>query len=255
MFWVFRMINTYRPLQEKISLFWHGILCAGFVKVDHGRQMNQHIDMFRRHGMGDYRNLLVELSRHPTMVYYLDNCENHKDSLNENYWRELLELFSLGVGMDGQFNLTWGLTIDSMGNLYVADWRNDRIQKFTANGEYLAEFGSSGNRTGEFNRPTGVAVDKYGDIYVADCWNDRVQVLTPDGRHITTFTGDGGLSKWGPEKLEANPDMKLSRSLVRDLEPERPLWRPNAVTIDHTGRVLILDSNYHRIQIYQKENY
>ena len=156
---------------------------------------------------------------------------------------------------EGQFNLPWGLTIDSRGDLYVADWRNDRIQKFTANGEYLAEFGSSGNKTGEFNRPTGVAVDKYGDIYVADCWNDRVQVLTPDGRHITTFTGHGGLSKWGAEKLEANPDMKLSRSLVRDLAPERPLWRPNAVTIDHTGRVLILDSNYHRIQIYQKENY
>ena len=61
MFWVFRMINTYRPLQEKISLFWHGILCTGFVKVDHGRQMNHQIDMFRRHGMGDYRNLLVEV--------------------------------------------------------------------------------------------------------------------------------------------------------------------------------------------------
>ena len=104
--WLYRMINTRRPLQEKIALFWHGILCTGFAKVDHGRQMSRNIDLFRRHGMGNYRELLVELSRHPTMVQYLDNTDNHKGSINENYGRELLELFSLGVGMDGQINYT-----------------------------------------------------------------------------------------------------------------------------------------------------
>ena len=104
--WAFRMINSKRPLQEKMCLFWHGILCTGFAKVDHGRQMNHNIAMFRERGLGNYRDLLVELSRHPTMVYYLDNGENHKDAVNENFGRELLELFSLGVGMDGQLNYT-----------------------------------------------------------------------------------------------------------------------------------------------------
>ena len=104
--WVYRMINTKRALQEKMALFWHGILCTGYAKVDHGRQMTFNINMFRQHGLENYNDLLVVLSKHPTMVQYLDNIDNHKDSMNENYGRELLELFSLGVGMDGQFNYT-----------------------------------------------------------------------------------------------------------------------------------------------------
>ena len=155
----------------------------------------------------------------------------------------------------GQFNLPWGLTIDNDGNVLVADWRNDRIQKFSPDGGFLAEFGSSGTEVGQFNRPTGVAVDKDGDIYVVDWGNDRVQVLTPDGRHITSFTGDAGLSKWGEDKLSSNPDMIRQRNLVRNLEPERRLWRPKAVAVDDAGRIIIVDSNRNRIQVYQKENY
>ena len=156
---------------------------------------------------------------------------------------------------DGQFNLPWGLTIDNVGDLYVADWRNHRIQKFTADGRFLAEFGSSGSGLGEFNHPTGVAVDKDGDIYVADWGNDRVQVLTSDGRFITTFVGDGEMSKWGQQKLNANPDMIRQRNLVRDFSVERRLWRPKALVIDDDGRVFILDSNSERLQVYQKDNY
>ena len=63
-----------------------------------------YLDLFRQQGLGNFRELLVELSKHPAMVFYLDNCENHKGSINENYGRELLELFSLGVGMDGHLN-------------------------------------------------------------------------------------------------------------------------------------------------------
>ena len=104
--WVFRMINTGRPLQEKMALFWHGILCSGHAKVDYSRQVMLEIDMFRERGLGNYKSLLMELSKHPTMVQYLDNVDNHKGSVNENYGRELLELFSMGVGMDGKDNYT-----------------------------------------------------------------------------------------------------------------------------------------------------
>ena len=102
--WTYRMINTKRPLQEKICLFWHGILCTGHSKCEHPRQQAIELDMFRRQGMGSFRNLLVEISRDPTMVFFLDNCMSHKGAINENYGRELLELFALGVGMDGQPN-------------------------------------------------------------------------------------------------------------------------------------------------------
>ena len=53
-----------------------------------------------------FQDLLLLLSTDPAMIYYLDNCESHKDAVNENYGRELLELFSMGVGMDGEFNYT-----------------------------------------------------------------------------------------------------------------------------------------------------
>ena len=104
--WVYRMINTKSPLQEKIALFWHGILCTGFAKTDDGQQLLGLINLFRQQGLGNYRDLLVELSKHPTMLQYLDNVDNHREAINENYGRELLELFSMGVGMDGQFNYT-----------------------------------------------------------------------------------------------------------------------------------------------------
>ena len=102
----YRMLNTHKPLQEKITLFWHGILCTGNSKCEHGRQIQLQLEMFRRLGMGSFPLLLTELSRDPAMVFYLDNCMSHKEIVNENYGRELLELFSLGVGMDGRPNYT-----------------------------------------------------------------------------------------------------------------------------------------------------
>jgi uncharacterized protein (DUF1800 family) len=103
-YWTYRMINTRRPLQEKVALFWHGILCTGNSKCEHGRQVQTQIDMFREKGMGSFRELLISLAKDPAMVFYLDNCMSHKGAINENWGRELLELFSMGVGMDNQAN-------------------------------------------------------------------------------------------------------------------------------------------------------
>ncbi len=102
--WLFRMINSPRQLQEKVALFWHMIFCAGHSKIDSGQEMGIMVQMFRDYGMGSFRDLLLQLSLSPGMMYYLDNSESHKANLNENYGRELLELFSLGVGMDEDFN-------------------------------------------------------------------------------------------------------------------------------------------------------
>jgi len=104
--WVFRMINTKRPLEEKIALFWHGIFCTGHAKCENPRQQMVEIDMFRQHGMGRFDELLLRLAMDPAMVFYLDNCMSHKGAINENWGRELLELFSMGVGKDGQLNYT-----------------------------------------------------------------------------------------------------------------------------------------------------
>ena len=96
--WLYWMVTTQRPLQEKMALFWHHVFATGNAKVDNCNHLLEQIDMFRDHGMGNYRDLLVELARNPAMIYWLDNNENHKHAPNENWGRELLELFSLGVG-------------------------------------------------------------------------------------------------------------------------------------------------------------
>ena len=96
--WLYHMINTESPLQEKMILFWHQLFATGVSKVDHWDEIMDQIDMFRVKGMDSYRDLLVEVAKSPAMIYWLDNNENHAVAVNENWGRELLELFSMGVG-------------------------------------------------------------------------------------------------------------------------------------------------------------
>ena len=96
--WMYYMLNTKRPLEEKMTLFWHQLFATGFAKVDHYHEVNHMIIMFREKGMGNYQELLLEVAKNPAMIYWLDNNENHAGAVNENWGRELLELFSMGVG-------------------------------------------------------------------------------------------------------------------------------------------------------------
>lgn len=96
--WIYRMLNTDRPLQEKMTLFWHGILATGWTKSEHTPSMVNHIEMLRTNCLANFRTILVDLSRDPAMIFWLDNNENHGSAINENYGREILELFSMGIG-------------------------------------------------------------------------------------------------------------------------------------------------------------
>ena len=96
--WVYRMLNTNAPLQEKMALFWHGVFATGVSKVDHWDEITDLVDMLRESGMGSYRDILLKVAQNPAMIYWLDNNENHAHAVNENWGRELLELFSMGVG-------------------------------------------------------------------------------------------------------------------------------------------------------------
>ena len=103
-YWTYRMVNSPRQLEEKICLFWHGIFCVGDSKCMRARQILLELNYFRSHGLGNFEDLLMLLSTDPAMLYYLDNQLSHKEAVNENWGRELLELFSMGVGMDGEAN-------------------------------------------------------------------------------------------------------------------------------------------------------
>jgi len=96
--WLHDLVNTKRPLEEKMALFWHGIFATGVSKVDHYDDVMDMIVKFRNKGLGDFRELLLEMAKDPAMIYWLDNCDNHADAVNENWGRELLELFSMGQG-------------------------------------------------------------------------------------------------------------------------------------------------------------
>ena len=97
-YWAYRLISTQCPLEEKIALFWHGVFATGEGKLNNLGSLTNQIGTFRRCGLGRFDDLLIELSKDPAMIIWLDNHTNHKDSINENYGREILELFSMGVG-------------------------------------------------------------------------------------------------------------------------------------------------------------
>ena len=96
--WVYRMVKTDSVLREKMCLFWHRVFATASTKLIQARVVYNQIEMFRQYGMGSFRDLLVHLSRDPAMLMWLDNQDNHKGSINENYGREILELFAMGVG-------------------------------------------------------------------------------------------------------------------------------------------------------------
>lgn len=96
--WAQRMLVTPRPLQEKLALFWHGHFATSDTKVRDYRKLLAQYALFRAHANGNFRDLLIGVARDPAMLVYLDAGENVKGRPNENFGREILELFTMGVG-------------------------------------------------------------------------------------------------------------------------------------------------------------
>ncbi len=96
--WLNRMVHSPNPLQEKMTLFWHGHFVSAYSKVNNLLMLYRQNQLFRRMGMGNFRDLTQAVSKDPAMIWYLDNQYNRKGHANENYGRELMELFTLGIG-------------------------------------------------------------------------------------------------------------------------------------------------------------
>jgi uncharacterized protein (DUF1800 family) len=101
-YWVLRMIHGKRQFQEKLTLFWHGHLTSALSKTggppNGARMMLNQIDLYRRMGLGGFRELVIASAKDPAMIRWLDSNQNRKGKPNENYARELFELFMLGIG-------------------------------------------------------------------------------------------------------------------------------------------------------------
>jgi uncharacterized protein (DUF1800 family) len=96
--WLYRMIHTQRPLEEKMTLFWHMHFATANNKVDRPAFMVQQNELFRKHALGKFGDLLLAVARDAAMLIWLDNTQSSKKHPNENFGRELMELFTLGIG-------------------------------------------------------------------------------------------------------------------------------------------------------------
>ena len=96
--WADRMISSPRPLEEKMTLFWHNHFANNETKVRDYRKLLLQNETFRNHATGNFRDLIIAVAKDPAMLYFLDAGQNIKGSPNENFAREIMELFTLGVG-------------------------------------------------------------------------------------------------------------------------------------------------------------
>jgi hypothetical protein len=96
--WLKRMVNGPYPLQEKLTFFWHGHFTTSARDERSASSMWEQNELIRRNAAGNFRNFVKQVSRDPAMLDYLNNQQNRKAHPNENYARELMELFTLGIG-------------------------------------------------------------------------------------------------------------------------------------------------------------
>ena len=126
-----------------------------------------------------------------------------------------------GAGV-GEFNHTADVALDRSGNVFVVDYSNNRIQKFTNNGDFIRAWGMRGSGGSEFVDPGSIAVDRLGNVYVADTGNNRIQKFTNNGDFIRA---------WGQYGVG-----------------EGEFRRPIGIAVDSLGNVYVVDSGNHRIQ-------
>jgi len=169
----------------------------------------------------------------------------------------------------------WGprdVAVDSAGKVYITDTGNKRVVIFTADGEYVNQFGSAGMGPGQFDEPVGVAVDRAGLVYVADTWNQRIQVFQADDQGQYNPLRSWDLQAWYGQSLENKPYLAVDEQdnlFVSDPEGYRILefnslgeplrsWGdfgaeanhfslPVGVTVDPQGAIWVVDTANNRI--------
>jgi len=168
----------------------------------------------------------------------------------------------------GQYKEPRGIAIDSEGNIYVADFRNYRIQRFDRLGTFVTAWGEAGERTGQFKDPCGVAVGMDGQVYVADTFNNRIQVFDGNGKYILHFEGgfyaprgiavDEKGRIWvadsgnGVVKLFSGKGEQL-KLIGKRGQGKGEFGGPNSIAIDSKGKVYVADTGNRRVQVLDGE--
>ncbi len=171
-------------------------------------------------------------------------------------------------GAPGRLSQPRGVAVDAQGNVYIADFGNDRVQKFGPDGAFLKTWGAHGNLPSQFKQPGDLAVGRDGLLYVADTWNQRVQVFSPEGDYQREWAGP----YFGPRGIAVAPDgtayladtgnhriRRFKADGVEDLnwgglgtEPGQ-FTEPVGVAVDDKGDVYVADNGNARVQIFDRD--
>jgi uncharacterized protein (DUF1800 family) len=147
--WLFRMVHSQRPLQEKMTLFWHNHFATGYTKVQGGSgggpdgtrlmaakpsedavQQQGQIELFRNFALGNFKDLLLEVSKDPAISIWLDGRTNTKSQPQENFGREIMELFTMGVGYYTEPDVYAAARVFTGWNYTVTGGRGDGTGKY-----------------------------------------------------------------------------------------------------------------------------
>src|SRR5271169_4436818 len=146
--WLQRMVHGPRPFQEKMTLFWHGHFATSVQKVREAYLMWRQNELFRRLAVSNWLTILVETARDPAMLIWLDQAQSRKEHPNENFAREVMELFALGEGHYTEKDVTEGARA-------LTGWSLDRdtekfiYRPFVHDNDVKTFLGLMGNLNGE----------------------------------------------------------------------------------------------------------
>jgi uncharacterized protein (DUF1800 family) len=252
--WIAEMLATDSPLAERMTLFWHMHFTSNIQKVHDARLMYRQNALFRREALGNFGRLLHEVTRDPAMLRWLDGARSRRGAPNENYAREVMELFTLGVGqytqhdvVDGARAFT-GLGVDpvSGGFVYRPRQHDDGEKTF---------LGVSGNLDADGAIDAILAQHAVAPFIVAKLWREFVSP-TPDQREVEAIadrfrsshydikTALRGLflsdAFWAPRNrgtLVKSP-VELVVGTLRAVGLDPPKLRPVAAATARMGEVL-----------------
>ena len=180
---------------------------------------------------------------------------------------------SLGSG-DGQFQYPMWVGIDSVGNVYVSDFNNYRVQKFTSSGAFVTKWGSRGSGDGQFDTAMGIAVDGSDHVYVADYSNHRIQKFTSSGTFVTKWgsqgTGDGQFSFPNGIAIDSAGHVYVLEYIGARVQKftsdgtfvakwgsqgsgDGQFNHPAGIAVDGSGHVYVGDNNNHRVQKFTSD--
>lgn len=168
--WMQRMAKGPRPLQEKMALFWHGHFATSVDKVRNPYYMWRQNDLFRRLGTGNWLDLLMEAGKDPAMLVWLDQAQSRQDHPNENFAREVMELFALGEGHYTEKDITeaaraltgWSLAPEQQAYVFRPRIHDNGVKTI---------FGQSGNFDGDDFIRMIVVQPQAAKFITAKIWN------------------------------------------------------------------------------------